>query len=188
MKKGERSTLNAQRPTSKAGISSFGVGRWMLDVGCSNGRGFTLIEVLSVMAIMTLLLAIALGSALGWGRSSGLRASVLNVKPSLALTRQLAVTHSVTTSFVFSNVVSPVACGYYVVTTNDLTAGFGETNYLPKGFVFDTSTWSRVDFMADGACTNASDPTVVIREIRSVNYLATTITVVRTTGFVRTTE
>jgi len=140
------------------------------------------------MGIMMLLLAIALGSALGWGRSSGLRASVLNVKSSLALARQLAVTHSIPASFAFGNSSTPVDGGYYVVTTNALTGGLGETNYLPKGFIFDTSTWSRVDFMADGACSSAGDPVIVIREIRGAHHLATTVTVARMTGVARTME
>ena len=154
----------------------------------SGRQGFTLIELLCVMGIMVFLLSVALGSALGWGRSSGLRSSVLGVKSSLTLARQLAITHGTQSFFVYGNSTTPVQSGYYVAAIDDPINIVGETNYMPKGFIFETGVWSRVAFQADGACTNGSDPDIVVREIRGMHYLAATVTVVRATGIARSRE
>lgn len=139
------------------------------------------------MGLMVFLMGIALGSALGWGRSAGLRASVLNVKSSLALARQLAITHNTRSFFVYGNSTTPVEAGYYVVTTNDENAVIGETNYLPKGYVFVYTTNS-VQFLSDGACAAANDTDIVVREIRNQRFLAATVTVTRLTGIARSRE
>jgi hypothetical protein len=104
------------------------------------------------------------------------------------LTRQLAVTHDVRSLFSFGNVTLPVETGYYVVSTNDAGGIIGETNYLPKGFIFDTALPGSVQFLADGSCAASSDINIVVREIRSANYLAATIAVFRATGFAGTLE
>ena len=149
-------------------------------------RGFTLLELLCVLGLIVFLLSVALGSSLGWGRASGLRASVLEVKSSLTLTRQLAVTHGTRASVFYGNFTTPVPSGHYVVSTNDGSAIIGETNYLPKGFVFATNDAGSVAFQPDGTSTGDTD--IVVREVRGANFLAATVTVGRATGFIRTSE
>ena len=144
-------------------------------------RGFTLIELLCVVGIMVLLLSIAVGSSLGWGRASGLSGSVMNIRSSLGLARQLAATHGSNCSFVYGNLPSP-ARGYYVVSTNHPSTLMGETNSLPKGFIFDTATEESVTFLPNGSCTAPADVLIAVKETRPSHFLAATVTVSRATG------
>ena len=144
---------------------------------------FTLIELLCVVASCAVLLAIALGSTLGWGRASGLRASVLNVRSSLALARQLAVTHSTPVSFVFGNISSPGGVRVIMLSQPTIWRAFWAKPTTCRKALSSTqrlgpalTSWRTVPVQTPA--TQA----VVITEIRRFNYLAATITVSRLTG------
>ena len=113
-------------------------------------ESFTLAELLVVIAIMALVIAVALPAFQGLGTGASLKASVTQLRVTLSLARQWAITHREQTCVVFvdgtlvqwrnlhkaykayavfaitDDSVSPVQ-GYYV---NDWT-------FLPSGVVFD---------------------------------------------------
>jgi prepilin-type N-terminal cleavage/methylation domain-containing protein len=64
-------------------------------------RGFTLLELLTVMAIMLLLMGMALGAYHGFLRGAAIGSAVANVRGVLTSARQFAVTHRCRTYVVF---------------------------------------------------------------------------------------
>ena len=150
---------------------------------------FTLIELLSVMAIMVILLAIALGVSTDWGRSAGMRSSVLGVKSALAMARQWAVTYRVRTTFAYTN-TSSCERGYYVVFDTE-NGNVGNTNYLARDIVF-TNNLTPIEFELDGSCQwrdsgddSSTRAIVLLERHRGNNRLISTITVFRVTGYAR---
>lgn len=63
--------------------------------------GFTLLELLTVMAIMLMLMGMVMGSYYGFLRGAGLTSAVTNVRSTLSLARQFAVTHRCKTHVLF---------------------------------------------------------------------------------------
>jgi prepilin-type N-terminal cleavage/methylation domain-containing protein len=149
--------------------------------------GFTLVELLAVMAIMAVLLAIAVATSIDWGRGTGMRASTRSVKTSLAFARQWAMTRGSRTALAFGN-AGPPHQGFYAVT-NSLDGMIGNTNYLAKGVVFSNSVDDRIVFNADGSCGGSSSnwPSGVYRLVlwereRGTNGLVSSIRLHRLTG------
>jgi prepilin-type N-terminal cleavage/methylation domain-containing protein len=143
---------------------------------------FTLIEMLAVVAIVAILIALTLGSYSSWGRSAGMRVAAANLRSSLNLARQWAVTHQVRTSFTCGNAGSPLR-GFYVIS--DATWGdIGRTNYLAVGVVFPNGWTRTLQFRPDGSCealNNAFD-LVVVELGKETNGLSTRIRVIPATG------
>lgn len=75
---------------------------WRVPTVRSGSGGFTLLELLTVMAIMLILMTIAVGAYHGMSIGSGIRGSVSNVRMTLSLARQFAMTHRKRT-YVFFN-------------------------------------------------------------------------------------
>ena len=63
----------------------------------SRRQGFTLLELLTVMAIMVIMMSIAGASYYGMSRGAALRGSTANLTTALSLARQFAVNHRNTT-------------------------------------------------------------------------------------------
>ena len=105
-------------------------------------RGFALIELITVLAILSLLIATALGGYFAWNQTSALRGATDLTLSSLNRARQFAITHRVETHFKCENVYpsnfAPTAT-LYVYTNSPL----GEPVYitlpqaLPKGATLD---------------------------------------------------
>jgi len=68
-----------------------------------NGRGFTLIELLAVVAILALVFGIAVASLPGMTRGSAVRASTAELRATINLARQWAITHREPTYVVFAD-------------------------------------------------------------------------------------
>ena len=66
-------------------------------------KGFTLVELLAVIAIIGIALVIAVPHIIGMTRGSGMNASVTELKSVLSLTRQWAITHREKTYVVFAD-------------------------------------------------------------------------------------
>jgi prepilin-type N-terminal cleavage/methylation domain-containing protein len=127
--------------------------------------GFTLIEMLAVLAIMGLMMGLTIGAFNHWGRGSRLRGSLLHLKSSMSMARQFAITRRVRTTFACGNTANGDR-GYYSITRNDSGAQVGATNYLADGIVFSNQTYS-VEFRLDGSCetgTGAAPMTMTIME------------------------
>src|SRR5450759_5345180 len=64
---------------------------------------FTLIELLVVMVIAAVIMAVSLPSFLSMGRGAGMRTAVNNIRSTVALSRQWAITHREEITFVASS-------------------------------------------------------------------------------------
>ena len=78
----------------------------------SKKEGFTLLELLTVMAIMFILMAMALGAYFGFVRGSAVSGGMDNISKVLSLARQHAVTHRTRTYVRFDQ--SPTNSSYEV--------------------------------------------------------------------------
>lgn len=67
-----------------------------------NRRGFTLLELLTVVAIMLILMTMAAAAYRGMVRGGSMPSAVSNLRSTLALARQYAVTHRSRTFVIFS--------------------------------------------------------------------------------------
>jgi prepilin-type N-terminal cleavage/methylation domain-containing protein len=113
------------------------------NTGC---EGFTLMELLVTIGIMAVIITLTLPSFTGLGRGAKKNSAINNLKNTLSLARQWAITHRDTVSVVFPD-------DNWIDTTNQRTddkryQSFGvysvnSTNiisewvYLPKGIIFD---------------------------------------------------
>ena len=119
-----------------------------------SASAFTLIELLVVMVIAVVIMAVSLPSFLSMGRGAGMRTAVNNVRSTVALSRQWAITHREEITFVASstgmvyttnNMIVPAtndhACYYAVsaegalvqsITELPLDVRFGDPNGTPK--------------------------------------------------------
>jgi prepilin-type N-terminal cleavage/methylation domain-containing protein len=120
----------------------------------TRGRAaFTLLEMLTVIAIMGLIMSIAVVAFVDIGRGAAMRSSVLNVRSGLSSARQYAITHRVRTLFEYGNASEGgMTNGYYVIA-NSVSGVIGVTNFVARGICFADST--NVEFALDGSCTGA---------------------------------
>jgi len=114
--------------------------------------GFTLMELLVVIAIMAVLMGITLPAFNTMGKGSGMRAAVSQLRSTIALTRQWAVTHRQPTYVVFPflygnsslsdiSYVEKVNKAYAVYAVTDVVTQTGEFitdwKFLPADVVLD---------------------------------------------------
>ncbi len=138
--------------------------------------GFTLIELMVVMLIMAIMMGIAMVGFSDWARGTGMQGASMNVKSSIALARQWAITHRKKTTFLCTDDYYVISCGVDNV---------GGTNYLPEGLEFEAGL--DFTFRLDGSCTGNTLPReLVIKESdKETNYLQTVIQVYPITGRAR---
>jgi prepilin-type N-terminal cleavage/methylation domain-containing protein len=138
-------------------------------------RAFTLIEMLTVMAIMMIMMAFAMVNFLQWGRGAAMRGATLNVKSSITCTRQWAVTHRTRTDFVYGNCPSPSGVGqsgYYFVS-NGVDGMVGSTNFLPKQILFAITNAAIMtnSFLMDGTMKSGTNVFIGICNNNRTNVL-----------------
>lgn len=136
------------RPTAATGIRS--------------ANSFTLIELISVLAIISVLFTLALGAYLGWTRASGIDQAANLVATALQNARELAITQNQNMQLACTNL--PAADGrlergcftlYSVSASNEPCQALPSVR-LPPNIRFDNDTPARVEFHADG--TVSRDP------------------------------
>lgn len=135
-----------------------------------HGRcGFTLLELITVLAIMIIIMASAVVSIVGIRRGAEMRGGVSAVRATIAAARQAAVTRRerVTVHFELNNSQRSDSRAFWVT---DSDGQIGETNYLSRGLVFAPSApgyvgSSYLQFMPTGGSGSASNAFVIIGEV-----------------------
>jgi len=115
----------------------------MKQAGYRRKRAFTLVELLVVIGIMGLLLVIATPMFNGLTRSSGMKGATMQLRTTLSLARQWAITHRETTYVLFPSPgtgaqpkTDPKRLrAYNVYTRSD--RWIRDWTMLPDGLVFD---------------------------------------------------
>ena len=109
--------------------------------------GFTLIEMLTVLAIIGIMLGIGIPAVTSLMKSGGLGAATRHVSSTLSQARQYAITQRVNTRVVFpydgtitpGTSQAPAYLSYSVMTNNPSTGSWGylsKWEFLPVGVVF----------------------------------------------------
>jgi prepilin-type N-terminal cleavage/methylation domain-containing protein len=118
----------------------------------STSDGFSLIELMMVLGIISLLIAIGIGAYLEWGRISSIKASALVVKSGLNTAREWAVSQNRPAYLSCSNAGTPLR-GIYTISVNGEL--IGHTNFLSEGIIFSTDSVTLIRFNVDGTCDSA---------------------------------
>jgi prepilin-type N-terminal cleavage/methylation domain-containing protein len=106
--------------------------------------GFTLIELLVVIGLMALLMAFAIPAFQGMGRASAMNSAVFQLRSSVALARQWAISQRQLTYVIFpdvrsaTGVIADKASRAYIPWTEE-DGALGQWRDLPNGIVIDTN-------------------------------------------------
>ena len=150
----------------------------------TRSRGFTLLELLVVLAIMVSLMVVAMPAFTNMGRGGGMRSGVAEVRATLNLARQWAITHRAKTYVVFPHADASVyptdaerekALKSYAVwaESHDYTGYIGSWKSLPPGIYFDPD-----DTLTKNVILNSSDLTEITNSgiwIGNTNHIPATI-------------
>lgn len=98
--------------------------------------GFTLIELLGVMTIIAIVMTMTIVSFQGVGQGAKLDTAVRNMRTTMSLARQWAITKNVTTYVVFPDQGDRAFRAYAVFDENGQVS---EWNMLPMGMIIDDS-------------------------------------------------
>jgi prepilin-type N-terminal cleavage/methylation domain-containing protein len=174
-------------------------------------KGFTLIEILVVLAIMMIMMGMAMFAFVDWGRGAKLRTAVTNFRTAFTHTRQHTVTHRRRTALLYGNAAPPGSPpgtppnrGWYAIA-NPVDGLMGVTNYLPEGIIITNEpgidSWA-LRFKLDGSCDSDCDDDgssgddwtgnqrkiLLIEGGRGTNALIYTVQVFRLTGTIQKSE
>lgn len=148
--------------------------------------GFTLVEILAILAIFVILMSIAAASSVHWGRAARIRSSTQKARAALDQARQWAISHGIPTAFAFAN--DPALSRGCFFVSNAVHGTIGYAQYLAAGVVW-TNAGGEIVFRADGTADEPADRQIVLVEANKGDRgLAATLTVYRVTGRVRLEE
>lgn len=109
----------------------------------SGGAGFTLTELLVVVAIMALIMAIAIPAFQGYGQDANLRTAIYRLSTTLPLARQTAITTRQNVHVLFPDrhmeyTTDTIDLAYSAYAVYGARDGYiGEWRRLPTGIVFE---------------------------------------------------
>ena len=147
--------------------------------GQARRRGFTLVEILSVMAILVLFLTIATPAVIDWGRASRMRAARATVQASLGLAREVAMAHDRDVTWYATNLQQRKSGALWLELEEEL---YGSTNRLARGFVFNPDANMSVAFKGDGTLQGSDAWIGIFEESRGESGLISSVRVYRVTG------
>ena len=145
--------------------------------------GVTLIELLTVLVIISIM---AVGSTIAFRsftRSSGIDGATRSVASTLSQCRQYAITHRESIKFLYANETSN-GFSWSTYTVRDVWDNIilgPMTN--PYGVVFDSATGG-MTFLSDGSLDGVDEEIVLTEEVPA-NAIEKTVSVNRMTGFIR---
>lgn len=141
-------------------------GRGPKSGGRTHGRhyGFTLLELLVVMGIMTLLMSIGVAGFMGMRRGAEIRGAASLVQSTMMLARQQAVTKRRTVEVHFFKTTQANGIRVFEVIPNVTTNLVHGDVLLPPGVEFDPSPPNSIDFKPSGQAAG-SGGTATIRLI-----------------------
>ncbi|MBT3294137.1 MAG: prepilin-type N-terminal cleavage/methylation domain-containing protein [Verrucomicrobia bacterium] len=154
-------------------------------------RGFTLLELLVVMAIMAMIMGATMAAYFSIGQGARIRGAVNTLQSNLALARQRTVLQQIPLSVVFSNNVTS-GTWHYQVEEAESGARIGEVMHVPPGVDLlteaaeDIGDGDRITFRPSGS----ADPEfATIKLVEAVNVdQVWTLTVYGLTGLVKVVE
>lgn len=146
--------------------------------------GVTLLELLVVIAVMAIVLTISMPAFTSMGRGAGMRGAVAEVRSTLSLSRQWAITKREPVTFQYGQDNST---NYYVVYTYDAEIGSNTiiqaTNYLEKGLFFTNAPASNsLTFKTSGDVVDSGNDFVIRIGITNAQSVNKTIVVNKLTG------
>jgi prepilin-type N-terminal cleavage/methylation domain-containing protein len=170
---------------------------WLLASGIRRpASGFTLIELLVVMVIAVVIMAVSLPAFISIGRGAGMRAAVNNVRSTVALSRQWAITHREQITFVASSTgmvyttnnlivlaTNDHACYYAISAVN--TGLIQSITDLPLNVTFDALSATNLTFKTDGGLASGADPKFIKLLDKKRTDVKKTISINGLTGGIR---
>lgn len=148
-------------------------------------RGFTLLELLVVVAIMALLMGATTAAYFGLGRGARMRGSINTLRGAIGLIRQEAILKGqVIELHVFED---NGLYGYYATNTTHHYQ-VGKTGYFPTGVRIDgvgtDSDVKFIEFQPVGSTGNTTSQSITLRETGVTPASQATVTVYPLTGLV----
>ena len=151
---------------------------------------FTLIELLMVMVVAVVIMTVSLPAFISLGRGAGMRTAVNNVRSTLALSRQWAITHREVITFVAAtncstnwirdiNPTNDFACFY---ATNNFNITNQSVTLLPLDVEFENP--AHITFETCGGLNGTASTNVVLRDKKN-KTIKQTISINRFTGGIR---
>ncbi|MCX6991800.1 MAG: prepilin-type N-terminal cleavage/methylation domain-containing protein [Kiritimatiellaeota bacterium] len=162
---------------------------------------FTLIELLVVMVIAAVIMAVSLPSFLSLGRGAGMRTAVNNVRSTMALSRQWAITHREEITFVASptgmvwttnnvavQATNDHAC-YYAISADNTNNLIQSITDLPLDVKFSEevsdNSEANLTFKTDGGLTSGSDTKKIVLVDKKNATIKKTISINGLTGGIK---
>jgi len=146
-------------------------------------NGFTLLEMLAVMAIMSIILATGIGAFSGLGKGARMRGSVSNLRATIGLARQQAIMKNQPLSLEFGETSDEKY--FYFVTNRVAHYMVGEKHYLPPGVSMSSST-ARMTFSPSGRTDSGTPVKIELNDDRGTETW--TLTIYGLTGLVKAEE
>ncbi|NLB14906.1 MAG: hypothetical protein GX826_12975 [Gammaproteobacteria bacterium] len=157
--------MNGGRSTRDRTDPSDQTDRATLRVPAASRSGYTLIELISVAALATVLIALAVAGYHTWTRDTAVDAAQTQVRAMLERARGYALAHSVETRFSAVQRDSARSDALVIHSRTNATSPWLTiitTNALPNWIVFGTGKEqaTKIIFRSDGSCleNDSSDP------------------------------
>ena len=155
----QRSEVRSQRSESRGRSASLQLLTSDLRLLTS---AFTLIELVSVLAIVAVLLTMVLGAYAGWGRATSIDGAAGILAAGLGHARELAITQRVDTRVAWRNVARPGRPPHGVFdisslgeNTNEVPVVCTPSNALPADVRFRGDVEAAIEFRPDGTCAGS---------------------------------